>query len=116
MGSSFASSVMIEPTGKPRVSIVAWIGAIVGGVAFAALMVYHLTHLDDGHGDPHAHAPPYWGLGILPFIGILGSIAILPLLRSTHHWWENNLNRLLVSLVCAGLTIIYYAVAVAIRR
>ncbi|MDG2054213.1 MAG: sodium:proton antiporter [Phycisphaerales bacterium] len=55
--------------------------------------------------------PPVWYIGILPFIGILGCIAVLPLLSSTHHWWENNLNRFIVSMCFAGLTMLYYLLA-----
>ena len=28
-----------------------------------------------------------------------------------HHWWENNVNRLIVALGCAGLTLLYYLLA-----
>jgi Na+/H+ antiporter NhaD/arsenite permease-like protein len=52
--------------------------------------------------------PPWWGIGIVPFIGLLLAIATLPLLRATHHWWENNRNRFGVSLGCAAATIAYY--------
>jgi len=31
------------------------------------------------------------------------AIAVLPILPFTHHWWEKNLNRLMVSLICACL-------------
>ncbi len=56
-------------------------------------------------------APPLWWLGSLPFIGILLSIALLPLLPRTRHWWESNLHRLAVSLGFAALTLAYYTAA-----
>jgi Na+/H+ antiporter NhaD/arsenite permease-like protein len=56
-------------------------------------------------------APPLWGLGVLPFALLLGCIAVLPLLPATHHWWEDNFNRLIVSLGCGGLSLLYYVLA-----
>ncbi len=50
--------------------------------------------------------PGLWS--IIPFVGILLSIALLPLIPRTAHWWEHNRNRLLVSLLFAGVTIGYY--------
>ena len=32
-------------------------------------------------------------------------LAVLPLLPQTHHWWESNLNRLIVALICGGATL-----------
>jgi Na+/H+ antiporter NhaD/arsenite permease-like protein len=40
---------------------------------------------------------PLWS--VLPFAGLLASIAILPLLA--HHWWESNRNRAIVSAIFA---------------
>jgi len=50
---------------------------------------------------PHA----FW---VWPFVAILLSIAILPLLHRTHHWWESNRNKLLVALLLAAATLLYY--------
>ncbi len=36
---------------------------------------------------------------VLPFAAMLVSIAVLPLIPSTKHWWEQNRNQLLVALV-----------------
>ncbi|MHC4991457.1 MAG: sodium:proton antiporter [Planctomycetota bacterium] len=85
----------------------AWVAMAAGALAMGLLIFYSLTHEADGHGGGHEHAPGWWGLGILPFVGVLGAIAVLPLLTSTHHWWESNLNRLTVSLVCSALTLLY---------
>ena len=52
------------------------------------------------------------GVGAASLYTVLGCIAVLPLLRQTHHWWENNLNRFGVSMGFAALTLAYY---VAIR-
>ena len=54
------------------------------------------------------HMPHLWYIGILPFIAILGSIAVLPLLlNATRHWWEHNLNRFFVAMLCSLGTILY---------
>jgi len=45
---------------------------------------------------------------VWPFIAILLAIAILPLLHRTHHWWEENRNKLTVALVLAAVTLLYY--------
>lgn len=39
---------------------------------------------------------PWWSL--IPFALMLGSIALLPILPATHHWWEKNSSQLLVAL------------------
>ena len=71
----------------------------------------------DPHGDDGGHAghaghgvPPLWQLGTVPFVLLLLAIAVLPLVRFTMRWWENNTSRLAVSLGLAGLTLVYYAV------
>lgn len=51
--------------------------------------------------------PEYWYLGILPFICILGAIALLPLLNFSRHWWESNNNRFFIAMICALATIVY---------
>ncbi len=56
-------------------------------------------------------APPAWGLGSLPFAGLLLAIALLPLIPATQHWWHSNLHRLYVSLGCAAATLAYYVAA-----
>jgi Na+/H+ antiporter NhaD/arsenite permease-like protein len=54
----------------------------------------------------HGYAPHLIWVG--PFVAILLSIAILPLLRRTHHWWEDNRSKLLVALTLAAITLLYY--------
>ncbi len=51
----------------------------------------------------HAHDVPLYSL--IPFILMLGSIAILPLVA--HHFWESNKNKLIVSLVLGVPMIIW---------
>lgn len=52
-------------------------------------------------------APPFWT--VLPFVLLLGGIAMLPLIPATSHWWESNLNRFKVAGGLAVLTMAYYA-------
>ena len=49
---------------------------------------------------------PVW---TVPFVALLLCVAVLPLLRSTQHWWHDNFNKLLVSLVVAGAVLVHYA-------
>jgi Na+/H+ antiporter NhaD/arsenite permease-like protein len=70
----------------------------------------HAAQADEHGAQPEA--PPLWGLGVLPFVLLLGCIAVLPLIPATHHWWESNLNRLIVALGCGGLALVYYVFAV----
>ncbi len=74
--------------------------------AFAlALLVY--GWVTGQHAGPHVEAaghhatPALWS--IIPFVGLLLSIAILPLIPATAHWWESNRNRL-------GLAVAFAAV------
>ncbi len=60
-------------------------------------------------GEPeHAHPIPHW-VWTLPFAVLLILIATLPLVRAAHHWWENNLTKLMVGLVLGLIVLVYYA-------
>jgi len=85
-----------------------WFLIITAAIALVALMLWSMLrdHSAEAALAP-GELPRAWGLGLLPFLGILAAIAILPLVPRTHHWWENNANRLRVSLFCAGLTLLY---------
>jgi Na+/H+ antiporter NhaD/arsenite permease-like protein len=52
-------------------------------------------------------SPPFWAA--IPFILLLLSIAVLPLLRSTQEWWHSNRNRFLVAATLGITTLVYYA-------
>ncbi|MDG2424862.1 MAG: sodium:proton antiporter [Phycisphaerales bacterium] len=58
--------------------------------------------------EASVHLPPFWGLGILPFIILLGCIAVLPLMSFTEHWWHSNLSRYLLAMALALCTIGFY--------
>jgi Na+/H+ antiporter NhaD/arsenite permease-like protein len=53
-------------------------------------------------------APPMWT--VLPFVLLLGAIAVFPLMHATEHWWESNRNKFLVAAGLAVVTIAYFAV------
>ncbi|NNM25758.1 MAG: hypothetical protein HKO59_07185, partial [Phycisphaerales bacterium] len=95
---------------KTRVSPLSWAAMILGAALLGYLVYYHIAHLHDAHGGDHgvADLPRLWGLGTVPFGVLLASIAVLPLIPFTHHWWEENVNRLAVSMGCAGCTLAYY--------
>ncbi len=65
----------------------------------------HATAADASHA---AHMPPYYT--VVPFVLLLGAIAVFPLMHFTEHWWESNLNRFLVAAGLGLLTLAYYAV------
>ena len=48
------------------------------------------------------------GLAAVPFAALLLSIAILPLIRRTEHFWHTNRNKLLVAAGFAAITLVYY--------
>ena len=59
-----------------------------------------------GHFPQGYKIPPIWA--VIPFVLLLLCIAILPLMHSTEHWWEQNRNRLFISLVLSVFVIFYY--------
>ncbi|MEO1495656.1 MAG: sodium:proton antiporter [Planctomycetota bacterium] len=76
-------------------------------------------HADDDHADDHASgdhgghgaheplkAPPLWT--VTPFVLLLLSIAVLPLIPATEHWWESNASRFKVAAGLGLLTLLYY--------
>ena len=67
---------------------------------------------DHGHEAGKHHVPegyelPRWW-AVIPFVVLLLCIAILPLMEKTEHWWEDNKNRLFVSLVLSVIVLFYY--------
>lgn len=59
---------------------------------------------------PAAHAKPIPPsvLAVIPFVLLLGAIAVLPLIKRTEHWWESNLHRFYVAAGLGILTLAYY--------
>jgi Na+/H+ antiporter NhaD/arsenite permease-like protein len=56
--------------------------------------------------SPGGPAPSWFSAA--PFVLLLLAIAVLPLLRHTQHWWDDNRNKLIVSLVLSAATLAYY--------
>jgi Na+/H+ antiporter NhaD/arsenite permease-like protein len=48
---------------------------------------------------------------VIPFLLMLGAIAVMPLLHGAKHWWESNLHRFYIAGGLAALTVLYYALA-----
>jgi Na+/H+ antiporter NhaD/arsenite permease-like protein len=106
MTEALATNSRISPLGR--------LAIVLGAAVLGYLIYYNVTHLHVGHGEPsagEATLPPLWGVGVMPFVLLLASIALLPILPMTHRWWESNLNRLAVALSCACLTLVYYLFA-----
>lgn len=94
-----------QPT---RITGLQWAAIGLGAIAMGSLIYVSLMH-DGEHRETHGvndAAPTMWA--VLPFVGILLTIATFPLIPATAHWWENNRNRLMVSLCFAGITLAYY--------
>jgi Na+/H+ antiporter NhaD/arsenite permease-like protein len=67
----------------------------------------HAGDSDGDHGSATAVVPPAF-YAVVPFVLLLGAIAILPLIPATEQWWESNTNRFLLAVVLAGGTLCYY--------
>lgn len=131
MSSSMSLNVSVHSSDDHHVSL-SWLDriAIAAAVVILAILIYgYVTHHEtaapvtahaahDAHaaptGDVEHHGPPpgyeippIWAC--TPFVAILLCIAVLPLIPATAHWWESNKNRLVVALILAGLTLLYYA-------
>jgi Na+/H+ antiporter NhaD/arsenite permease-like protein len=96
----------------PKFTSLSWL-AIALAVFITGFLIWHHYSADHGATTGHHEGPPagyviphMWS--IIPFCVLLLSIALLPLLKKTEHWWHSNLNRLGVAIGCAGLTILYY--------
>ena len=67
----------------------------------------HSEHAAHAAHDETAGVAHLWA--VIPFVLLLGSIAILPLLEKTEEWWEHNLNKFYVAGGLALLTLAYLA-------
>jgi Na+/H+ antiporter NhaD/arsenite permease-like protein len=80
--------------------------AVIGTLAIlAALFVMPHTPADAPKAENALHH--LWWLGVLPFVALLGAIAVFPLIPKVAHWWHSNLNRYIVSLAAAALALVF---------
>jgi Na+/H+ antiporter NhaD/arsenite permease-like protein len=59
------------------------------------------------HAPLHAH-PPHWA--VLPFVLLLGAIAVFPLVPRLASWWHGNVHRFYVAAGLGGITLLFYLV------
>jgi Na+/H+ antiporter NhaD/arsenite permease-like protein len=71
-------------------------------------IVGELTHAEQAPSEAAATAaaPALWM--VFPFAAILASIALLPLIPATQHWWDSNSSKLIVAVGLSLLTLAYY--------
>lgn len=96
--------------GRASFGLPPWLVRAVGvllAITLISLPALALAAGGDAHGD--AHGPglgellPWWS--VLPFAGLLLSIAVLPMVAE--HWWHSNRNQLLVALGWASPVFLY---------
>lgn len=75
----------------------------------AALLAGSAAPAFAGEAVTHAASPAVLACWSLPFVAILLSIALLPLIPGAAHWWEHNRNKLLVSGALGALVCAWYA-------
>ena len=81
-----------------------WTELAAGAHGVAAGDHAEATHAS--HSEHAVSAPPYWS--VIPFVLLLGAIAVFPLLHATEEWWEENVNRFKVAAALGLLTLAYY--------
>jgi len=98
------------------IAVLALYGASLAAGIPQGWMASAAAHVAAGHADAdhasNAHdaaptPPPLWT--IIPFVLLLGAIAVFPLIHVTEHWWESNLNRFIVAAGLGAVTLAYYA-------
>ncbi len=95
---------------RVREQLLLTFAALVAAYGLVWFALSAARHTPDAHGEAvHAAAAVPAVVSVLPFVLLLGCIAVLPVIPATAHWWEHNWNRLAVSLGCALATLVYYA-------
>ena len=109
MSTHIAMNIDQSAATPQHLSPLKWVAILAGALVVAMLIKENLF----GHAAEHVdnELPPLWQVGVVPFVAVLGCIAVLPLIRATEHWWHSNLNKFGVSMVIGGLTLVYYTVA-----
>lgn len=82
-------------------------------IVLAVLIAAYFVAVALGFMDPHGHGPhksvhePAETISVIPFVMLLGAIAVFPLMDFTMHWWEHNTNKLIVAAVLGLVTLLY---------
>jgi len=63
---------------------------------------------ETGAAEEARQPPPL--VMVIPFVLLLGAIAVFPLIPATEHWWESNLSRFIVAAGLGAITLLYYIV------
>lgn len=119
----------MEVEGRPRNSsalalaaicglLIAYVASLFAGMPQrgTAAVLAHQEHATEGstaeqeqHDAPQEPIQPPPLYMKLPFLLLLGAIAVFPLVGRISHWWEHNLNKFLVAVGLALITLFYYA-------
>lgn len=99
------SERLAPSTVAPIMSAAHWLAITAAAGLFVWLLIRSLGTHHLAPAAPHA-VPALWA--VAPFVGLLLSIAIFPLIPNIAHWWESNQHRLVVSLGFAAATVFYY--------
>ncbi len=102
------------------VVVVAYLATLLAGrwpQRATEAVLAHRAHSAEGHAATAAsHAesepalqPPPIGT-TLPFVLLLGAIAVFPLVPRMAHWWEHNLHKFYVAAALSAVTLAYYLV------
>ena len=108
LGLLVLAPLVVDLHGEPEADRVEFEAAAAPDGSMSPELADAAAESADDHED-HG-VPPFWQIGTVPFVLLLLSIAVLPLLRKTMHWWEDNTNRLAVALGAGLLTMVFYAV------
>jgi Na+/H+ antiporter NhaD/arsenite permease-like protein len=82
--------------------------------ATQAMLAHHARTAESHETTAAAHKEPETSLQpppigmLLPFVVLLGTIAVFPLVPSIAHWWEHNLHKFYVAGGLAAVTLLYY--------
>jgi Na+/H+ antiporter NhaD/arsenite permease-like protein len=104
MSDSHAHESHSYPSDKPLlIALTALLLAYAVAVGMG-LMTPHEAHNGAAAAKEVAHTG-----AVLPFVMLLGAIAVFPLIESTAHWWDHNHNKLFVAAGLGLITLAYLA-------
>jgi len=91
--------------------VIAAIGILAVGYLVAMVSVPGLRggEISSARAASHGPAHPSY-FAVIPFVLLLGAIALLPLIPFTQNWWQSNRSRFVVAAVLAVITLIYYGI------